>query len=170
MPDYHGLRPQSIPSPKSPRRSDDNRHRLDDGDAICRSCWGMITNAKRLDTSAAPTKSGSIGGRHRSGRLLVLQALHHDIWPSTAQHVLDLTPIDPLVRDHHQCRVITTGHASEADIAPSHPVAEPSGLGHHATAPQSPDAIAQACRRIDPHDGKAPHGCFCRPLAHAMPP
>jgi hypothetical protein len=42
---------------------------------------------------------GSIGGGHRPGRLLMLQALHRDIRRSSAQHIEHLVTIDSLMGD-----------------------------------------------------------------------
>jgi hypothetical protein len=82
---------------------------------------GHDHNAKRLGTSVAPSEIDGVTGQHCYGWLLLLQLLHHDIRPSTAQHSLDLVPIHAIVGDHHQRRVITAGHASEAHVAPSIP-------------------------------------------------
>jgi hypothetical protein len=53
-----------------------------------------------LDTSAAISNVGGVAGQHRHGWLLLLQGLHHDIRPASAQHILDLVPIDAIVGDY----------------------------------------------------------------------
>ena len=70
----------------------------------CRSCWGMTTirsgstpRRHRPRSAASPGDIATVGSS--CSRLL-----HHDIRPSTAQRILDLVPIDSLVRDHHQRR------------------------------------------------------------------
>jgi hypothetical protein len=77
----------------------------------------LPTDAQWLDSPTAAAEIGGIFGRHHPGRLLVLHALHHDIRPATVQHVLHLTPLDILVRDH--CSMLTASHAGEADARPS---------------------------------------------------
>jgi hypothetical protein len=94
-----------------------------------------------LRTSAASPEISSIIGCHRPGRLLMLQAFHHKVWPPMAQHVLHLPAIDSLVRDHH-CHVVTAYHAGEADFAPS-PLASRHSISHIAKPASEPlDAIA----------------------------
>ena len=65
-------------------------------------------------------------------RCLLLQGLHRDIRPSTAQHSLDLPPIHAIVGDHHQRRGMRAGHASEAHVAPSIPENRAVDRAHHA--------------------------------------
>jgi hypothetical protein len=130
---------------------------------------GHDRNAQRFNSSAALTQSGSIFGCHRHGWLLLLQRLHRDIRPSSAQHILHPPPIDSLMRDHHQRGAVATDHSCEADIAPSpaatrHPVSNVTQ-----PTPQPSYSVGQASRRIDPHDGEA-RCCCCRPLRHAAPP
>ena len=96
----------------------------------------------------------------------MLQALHQDIGPSLAQDIQHLTPLDIFVRDHHHCRVITTDHhITPSPSATRHPVsnvAQPT--------PQSPYSLGQTSRQVQRENGYAPGGCFCRPVAHAIPP
>jgi hypothetical protein len=130
---------------------------------------GHDHDPQRFDTSAALTQSGCIGWRHRHGWFLAFQALHHEVRPSTVQHILDLVPIDSLVGDQHQCDVITICYASEAHIAPSIPVPHHPVSDIAQTAPEPPNSIVQAFRRMRRDDGKAGRRS-CRPLAHAIPP
>jgi hypothetical protein len=130
---------------------------------------GHDHDPQRLDTATAPPEIGSFAGRHRHGWFLLPQLLQCDIRPSAAQHSLDLVPIHAIVGDHHQRRVITAGHASEAHVAPSIP-APCRPIAHIAQCtPQPSYSVRQASRRIDPHDRKA-RRCRCRPLGHASPP
>ena len=66
------------------------------GEMIVPIVLGHDHDPQRFDTSAAPTEIGSIFGCHRHGWLLLLQLLHRDIRPSSAQHILHLAPIDSL--------------------------------------------------------------------------
>jgi hypothetical protein len=148
-----------------PRPSDDNWHRCDDRRGDRPIVLGHDDDPQRLDTSAASSEIGGVGGRHRPGRLLVLQLLHHHIRPAMAQHILHLPPIDSLVCDHHQCRVITAGHTDAAHVAPSIPMPRRS-IAHIAQPTSQPaNGVRQASRQVQRDDGKAPGGCLCRPLA-----
>jgi hypothetical protein len=80
---------------------------------------GHDHNPQRLDTSAASSEISSIAGLHRHGWLFLLQGLHHDIRPSTAQHIQHLAPIHAIMRDHHQRDAVAACHASKADAMPS---------------------------------------------------
>jgi hypothetical protein len=153
-----------------PQRSDDHGHRLDLWCGDLSIILGHDHNAHRLDAATAPAKISSIAGQHCHGGLLLLQLLQCDIRPSTAQHVLRLPAIDSLMRDHHQCRVITASHASAAHVAPSIPA--PCHTISHITqsASEPPYSVGQARRRMHRDDRKARRGCFCRPSAHAEPP
>ena len=95
----------AIPSRLQPMlgecQSDDQGHRLDHGRGDLPLVLGHDHDPQRLDTSAAPSEIGSIFGCHRHGGFLLLQALQHDIRPSSAQHSLDLALIHALMRDHH---------------------------------------------------------------------
>jgi hypothetical protein len=71
----------------------------------CRSCRGHDHDPQRLDASVAPFEVSGVDGRHSHGWSLVLQALRHEIRPSTAQHIPRLPLIDSFVRDHQHCRV-----------------------------------------------------------------
>ena len=126
------------------------------GAAICRSCWGMTT-----------IRSGSTPRRHRprsaasSADIATVgsscsRLLHHDIRPSSAQHILDLVPIHALMRDHHQRRAVAACHASEAHVAPSPPAPRHPVSNIAQPTPQPSYSVGQASRRVQWDDGKAP--------------
>ena len=91
---------------------------------------GQDHDAERFHAPAAPSEIGSVVSRHRHGGLLGLQVLHHDIRPSWAQNIQHLGPVDAIVRNHHQSRVIAAGHPCETRPAAISSYVAPSGPEH----------------------------------------
>ena len=80
----------------APLSSNHNRHRPTTGaDGHASDPLGHDHDPQRLDTPLPTAEFGSTDSGHRPGRLLMLQILHRDIGPSSAEHIEHIATIEP---------------------------------------------------------------------------